>query len=112
MNEGCIYRDRIPKAANGQTVLDFYTHRYRHSTRSQWQTRIAKGQILLDGHAVSPQTILTPGQHLTYHRPPWQEPTVPLTFDILDIPRGQPVRYTQPLPGEAVREGLYWTGWW
>ena len=83
VNQGWTYHDRIDKAAHGCTVLDYYTQRYPHSSRSQWQQRIETHQILLNGAAIDPQLQLQAGQRLTYDRPPWQEPTVPLQFTVL-----------------------------
>ncbi len=83
MNQGWTYTDRVTPAANGQTVLDYYTQHYRHSSRALWQSRIEAGQILLDGQRVSALTVLVSGQELSYYRLPWQEPTVPLAFEVL-----------------------------
>ena len=85
MNKGWIYTDKINRQSGGagQTVLAYYTQRYTHSDQAIWQTRIELGQILLDGQQTTPQTYLDYGQVLTYHRPPWQEPNVPLAFEVL-----------------------------
>ena len=83
MNRGWIYYDRISSAEDGQTVLDYYSKKYRHSDRSQWQTRIESGQILREGLRVTCKTILKTKDKLAYHREPWIEPEVPLKFDIL-----------------------------
>jgi 23S rRNA pseudouridine1911/1915/1917 synthase len=83
LNQGWVYCDRILPHQAGLTVLDYYSQRYRHSSRTTWQQRIHQGQIQLDGHPVDPQTPLSPGQQLTYHRPPWAEPTVPLDFTVI-----------------------------
>lgn len=83
MNQGWTYCDRISKSAAGQTILSYYTQRYRHSTLDQWRDRIEQGQILLNGQKTHAHTLLNSGQQLTYHRAPWQEPVAPLTFDIL-----------------------------
>ena len=83
LNQGWIYCDRISPHQAGLTVLDYYSQRYRHSSRTTWQQRIHQGQIQLDGHPVAPQTQLQTGQQLTYHRPPWVEPAVPLDFTVL-----------------------------
>ena len=84
-NTGWVYCDRItPKSleqaakTGPATVLDYYTHHYRHSDRSTWRQRIESGQILANDLPVSPDTPLLSGQRLSYHRPPWQEPSVPL----------------------------------
>jgi 23S rRNA pseudouridine1911/1915/1917 synthase len=82
-NRGWIYGDRVVAAAVGQTLLDFYTQRYRHSSRAEWQQRIATGQITVDGQPGHADQRLHLGQTLAYHRPPWSEPDVPLAFAVL-----------------------------
>jgi len=83
VNKGWVYADRIDGKAKGMCVLDFYAERYGHSTRDQWRERIAGGQIRLDGMAVGPDAPLVPGQTLTYHRPPWEEPDAPGDLAVL-----------------------------
>jgi 23S rRNA pseudouridine1911/1915/1917 synthase len=90
------------------TLLEYYTQQYRHSSSVEWQERIASGQILLDGRLAAIDSILQVGQRLTYTRPPWQEPEVPLDIAILhqdadllvvNKPAGLPV-----LPGGGFLE--------
>ena len=83
MNNGWTYRDRITSSAAGQTVLAYYTQRYTHSTQQTWQARIDQGQICLNDRPTTVDTVLIAGAQLSYHRPPWQEPPVPLDFDVL-----------------------------
>lgn len=83
MNRGWVYRDRVESADAGLTVLEFYTRRYRHSTQEEWCDRIATGQVLLNDRATSASARLEKGDDLSYHRPPWQEPEVPLAIDLL-----------------------------
>jgi len=83
LNSGWTYREQLDQSAVGLTVLDYYTQRYCHSTRAEWQQRIEAGQILLDGRKTTADNRLQPGQWLTYDRPPWQEPEVPLKFEVL-----------------------------
>ncbi|WP_088888801.1 pseudouridine synthase [Leptolyngbya ohadii] len=83
MNQGWTYREQVDRQGAGQTLLQFYSQRYQHSTPQEWQERIDSGQILLDGKPASADTVLKVGQQLTYDRPPWQEPDVPLSFQIL-----------------------------
>ncbi|MEO1067591.1 MAG: RluA family pseudouridine synthase [Cyanobacteria bacterium J06638_6] len=83
MNQGWVYTDRITPAEAGLSVLEFYTSRYRHSSQAEWRDRITSGQIRQDGHTVAPSDRLKSGQTLTYHRPPWQEPEVPLEWTVL-----------------------------
>ena len=108
MNQGWIYREQVKQVDAGLSALDYYTQRYRHSSREEWQAKIAAGQVLLDEQAIAPETILQTGQWLAYHRPPWQEPEAPLAFEVLyedeDLlvvakPAGLPV-----LPGAGFLE--------
>jgi 23S rRNA pseudouridine1911/1915/1917 synthase len=82
-NQGWIYRDQVNHSSQGLTLLAYYSQTYRHSSPEAWQERIASGQVLLDGQPTSPDTVLQRGQQLTYHRPPWTEPEVPLDFEVL-----------------------------
>ena len=103
MNMGWVYTDRIRPQDAGTTVLNFYAERYRHSSRAEWQSRIEKGQVFLNGHIAAVNQRLSGGHQLAYHRPTWEEPEVPLTFDeiyrdddllVINKPSGLPV-----LPG-------------
>lgn len=112
MNKGWVYHDKIGKSAIAQTVLEYYSQRYKHSTIAQWQARIELGQILLNQKPTTISTKLQAGDKLSYHRPPWQEPVVPLDFQILyqdpdllviDKPSGLPV-----LAGGGFLENTLW----
>lgn len=81
MNRGWTYTDRIEES--GETVLDYYRQRYRHSSEGEWRSRIEQGLILLDGQVAGAETVVAKGQTLTYQRLPWQEPEVPLDFEVL-----------------------------
>ncbi len=82
-NRGWIYRDRVKPASAGLSLLNYYAQTYRHSSEGEWRSRIEQGQIQIDGQTAVADTQLEVGQTLTYHRPPWQEPPVPLGFEVL-----------------------------
>ncbi|WP_019505772.1 RluA family pseudouridine synthase [Pleurocapsa sp. PCC 7319] len=83
MNRGWIYQEQVKISDAGQTVLEYYTKKYNHSSQDEWQARIKSGQILLNNQTVTDTIILQTGDQLAYHRPPWIEPEVPLEFDVL-----------------------------
>ena len=83
VNSGWTYQEQVGRSAQGLTVLDYYTQRYRHSNRAEWQQRLQSGQVLLNNAETTAETILQAGQWLIYHRAPWQEPDVPLAFEVL-----------------------------
>jgi 23S rRNA pseudouridine1911/1915/1917 synthase len=108
MNQGWIYREKVDRTGAGQSILDYYSQRYRHSSRQEWQQRIEQGYIRLDDQIPTADTILRSQQQLAYHRPPWQEPDVPLTFQVwqetadwlvIEKPSGLPV-----MPGGGFLE--------
>jgi 23S rRNA pseudouridine1911/1915/1917 synthase len=83
MNHGWIYRERVKSADAEQTILEYYTNKYRHSSPLEWTTRINSGQILLNQQLTEISTILKPQDKLAYHRQPWVEPQVPLEFEVV-----------------------------
>ncbi|MGZ5487751.1 MAG: RluA family pseudouridine synthase [Candidatus Aminicenantales bacterium] len=82
-NNGYDYPDRIPASDSGVTVLAFYSRRYPHSTEAEWADKIKRGQVSLNGHPASPDTVLARGDLLNYSRPSWDEPDAPTDFGVL-----------------------------
>ena len=70
-NKGYVYREKLPGSVLRDDLPAYLTEKYPHSTREEWQDRIRNGQVRLDGSC------------LAWHRPPWDEPDVPRTFNVL-----------------------------
>jgi 23S rRNA pseudouridine1911/1915/1917 synthase len=83
VNAGFVYREEVGAGAAGRTVLAWLSRRYRHSTEAAWRARVAAGEVRVDGVAALAMDVLRPGQTLVWHRPPWEEPAVPLGFAVL-----------------------------
>jgi 23S rRNA pseudouridine1911/1915/1917 synthase len=83
MNQGWRYYNRVTPQSAGLSLLEYYTQHYPHSSEPEWRSRIATGQVFLDGQIATADMCLQSGQHLAYHRPPWQEPDAPLDFEVL-----------------------------
>ncbi len=83
LNRGWTYREQVDRSGAGLTLLAYYSQRYPHSSLEEWQGRIVAGQVLLDDHLAATDAILHLGQRLIYHRLPWEEPEVPLSFEVL-----------------------------
>ena len=83
MNNGWNYVDRITKKMAGKTVLQYYTERYNHSSESEWESRIRSGVVRLGDRVCDASEILKVHQTLVYLRPPWEEPEVPRSIEIL-----------------------------
>jgi 23S rRNA pseudouridine1911/1915/1917 synthase len=81
MNEGFVYRTRVPSDAAGSSVLSFHVARFRHSDEAAWRAAIEAGRVLVNGARVAPNDSLQAGDELEFHRAPWQEPDAPQSFD-------------------------------
>jgi 23S rRNA pseudouridine1911/1915/1917 synthase len=83
MNNGYTYRERINQRGAGQAVHAYLSGRYTHSSPDAWHQHIEAGRVLLDGEPTTADTPLALRQELTYHRPPWEEPSAPLALPVL-----------------------------
>jgi len=99
VNEGFVYREQVGPAQAGRSVLDHLAKRHRHSDEATWRRRIDAGEVTLDGRPAVAGESLRAGQWLSWSRPPWDEPRVPLSFAVLHLddhllavakPRGLP----------------------
>ena len=82
-NNGFEYREQINNRGNGLTVLAYLTRNHPHSSRADWQARLAAGQIFIDNCPIQSDSVLKNGQLLLWRRPPWDEPNAPLVYSIL-----------------------------
>ncbi len=83
LNSGWTYREQIGPDGAGLTVLQYLASTRLHSTREEWACRLERGEVEVDGRRVDAAAILRPGQHLAWHRPPWDERDVPTHFTIV-----------------------------
>jgi len=82
-NQGYVYREQIGAAGAGRTVLAHLAAKHPLATLDLWRTRIEAGQVFLDEDPTDPEARLRPGQWITWARPPWVEPEVPLATAVL-----------------------------
>jgi 23S rRNA pseudouridine1911/1915/1917 synthase len=81
-NQGWIYRTRVEADAEGASVLAFHAARFQHSDESAWRSAIEQGRVLVNGRPAAPEQPLAAGDELEFHRPPWNEPDAPESFDV------------------------------
>jgi 23S rRNA pseudouridine1911/1915/1917 synthase len=100
VNNGWTYRDRVAPAEAGLSASAFYAARHRHSDQCAWRARLAAGEIERNGRPLRDDPLLTAGDRLAWHRPPWREEAVPAAWAVLhddgdvlvlDKPAGLPV---------------------
>jgi 23S rRNA pseudouridine1911/1915/1917 synthase len=82
-NEGCEYRERLSRDADGRTLLSYMSRRYGHSSSEEWAARIASGRVLIDDLPAHTDSVLRAGSALVWQRPPWIEPDAPRSFSVL-----------------------------
>jgi 23S rRNA pseudouridine1911/1915/1917 synthase len=83
LNRGFAYRAQIGAADAGRSLAAWLAATYAHSSAEVWAARLADGEVTIDGAAASGAARLAPGQVVVWQRPPWDEPDVPLTFDVI-----------------------------
>lgn len=83
LNRGHAYREQVDGDGRGQTVLAFLAARHPRATVDEWRGRIEHGEVTVDGTLAATSQPLRAGQIVTWQRPPWDEPEVPTTFDVL-----------------------------
>ena len=77
LNDGWIYRDKVPRADAGSLVSDWLADRYRHSDAEVWKQRITAGEMDLSGELLTGDRALQGGETLCWRRPPWLEEAIP-----------------------------------
>lgn len=82
-NRGWTYRVQVGPEAAGRSVLAYLADTFLHSGIDEWAARLVGGEVALDGRHAGADEALRPGQVITWRRPPWHEPDVPLHFDVL-----------------------------
>lgn len=113
LNHGCVYPSQVGPAAAGQTLLAHLADNYRHSDADTWRARLGRGEVELDDRRATGDERLCSGQRIVWTRPPWDEPDVPLHFDVVhedtallvvDKPAGLPT-----MPAGGFLEHTLWT---
>jgi 23S rRNA pseudouridine1911/1915/1917 synthase len=111
-NQGHVYAEQVGPGGAGRPVLEHLLARGGPAGESEWRARIASGAVRVDGRVAGPGQVLVAGQRLTWERPPWDEPDVPLCTavlfedeDLLAVakPRGLP---TLPGGGQFLESTL------
>lgn len=83
LNQGYSYRLVLGPEARGRGVLAFLSRSFDHSTIEQWQSRLQRGEILIDSIPAQGDEQLRAGAILVWNRPPWDEEDVPLAYRVI-----------------------------
>jgi len=111
-NHGHLYAEQVGAGGAGRPVLGHLVARGGPAGEAEWRARIAAGAVRVDGVVALEGQVLRAGQRLTWERPPWDEPDVPLCTavlhedeDLLAVakPRGLP---TLPGGGQFLESTL------
>jgi len=83
MNRGWAYREQVGPDGGGRTVLAHLAATRLHSTEQEWAARIDRGEVEVEGIRAGCSEIIHPGQTVVWHRPPWEEDTVPRHYELI-----------------------------
>lgn len=73
---------RIPRPADGRTLIDHLVAQFPYFDRDTWATTISEGRLFLDGHEAYATQKLRKGQILTYQMPDVVEPPADLHWSV------------------------------
>jgi 23S rRNA pseudouridine1911/1915/1917 synthase len=113
LNRGWTYRAQVTADDDGRALIDYLAATYRHTDRDGWARRVQSGEVAIDGVRAGEHARLQRGGIVAWERPPWDEPDVPLSFDVLhedaeiiavDKPSGLP---TMPAGGFLLHTLLH-----
>jgi len=82
-NQGWTYSQHIAAVDSGRGLLELLASSYTHSSRPKWQQRLQAGEIRLNGELVQLDRRLALGDQLSWQRPPWLEPAVPVAWQVI-----------------------------
>ncbi|MCC6509030.1 MAG: RluA family pseudouridine synthase [Pirellulaceae bacterium] len=77
LNQGYSYRQQLGPEAIGRTTFEYLVEHFSHSSLAQWLTRLAAGEVLLQGKPADGQEVLRSGDVLIWNRAAWIEEDVP-----------------------------------
>jgi 23S rRNA pseudouridine1911/1915/1917 synthase len=83
LNRGHAYSSIISSKDHERTLLFHLASLYPHSTPQAWQQKLDDREVTVDGVTATGSELLSTGQTLVWHRPPWTEPDTPQHFDVL-----------------------------
>lgn len=82
-NQGYSYRHCISPKWAGRSLLDYLSIEFDHSSREEWNCRVAGGEIVVNERIVSFEQHLQAGDLVVWNRPPWDEEDVPRDFTVI-----------------------------
>ncbi len=83
LNRGYEFRKHLGSDAVGVRLIDYLVRCHSAFTEAEWLERIEAGRVFLNSARANADAVLQTGHCLSWVRPPWEEPRVPLSFAIL-----------------------------
>jgi 23S rRNA pseudouridine1911/1915/1917 synthase len=83
LNRGWTYASPVGPGSAGRTLLAYLAETYPHSDATTWTARLSRGEVRLDHAEASGTETVRAGQVCVWRRPPWDEPDVPLSFEVI-----------------------------
>jgi 23S rRNA pseudouridine1911/1915/1917 synthase len=78
LNQGFVHREQVGAEGSGVPLVAHLADRHPQAGPELWRKRIQEGLVQLEGVPALPEAVLRAGQWITWARPPWVEPEVPL----------------------------------
>jgi 23S rRNA pseudouridine1911/1915/1917 synthase len=82
-NSGYVYRSRVEPREAGRTLLEYHLARFPERGLERWRDALEEGRVRRNGRVARGEELVRPGDAIEFHRPPWDEPDVPLAFGVV-----------------------------
>ena len=83
LNEGYSYRHVLGSDSMNCTALSYLASHFDHSSKAEWQERLAAGEVLLNDVVATGFESLRAGGVLIWNRPGWLENETPQHYSLL-----------------------------
>ncbi|MFM8173571.1 MAG: hypothetical protein ACKN81_08505, partial [Pirellulaceae bacterium] len=78
---GYAFKSTVDPRWSGRTIECYLATTFPHSSIGQWMERLEAGELTVEGRVVSGGRLLRAGQEVVWHRPGWEESSVPQVVD-------------------------------
>lgn len=83
MNGGYVHEHQVQPDEHGDRALDLLVRRWTHSDAATWASRLAAGELTVNGAVITAESAVRRGERLRWARPPWEEPPVPTDWRLV-----------------------------
>ncbi len=82
-NDGWKYSVQINRDNINKNLCTFLSETYKHSSSKEWTKRLNNGELEVNKKIAKANQIIHSGDLICWNRPPWEEPGVPSSWEVI-----------------------------